>query len=650
MSFKINSKFEMSFHQKQSVEKLTQGFQDNIKNQTLLGITGSGKTFTIANLIQKLNIPTLVMAPNKILAAQLYEEFKEFFPENAVEYFVSYYDYYRPEAYIPHKGIYIEKESSINETIDQLRHKATRSVIERKDVIIIASVSCIYGIGSYEAYVDMTLNLEVGEKLSTANLVRKLTTLGYVHSEDLGRGKISVRGQTIFLGPSHLIDRVWKISFDNGVIQEISEIDSINRKNFFYFDKIKIFPNSHHVIPENSLQQAIVNIQKELDSYLPTIKDKLIEHQRIQERVEYDIAQLKSVYNCAGIENYSRHFTNRMPGTHPPTLFEYFPKPFLLVVDESHITVPQIGGMSLGDAARKKVLIEHGFRMPSAKDNRPMNFEEWDRARPNTIFVSATPGEYEKTHSIVIDQIMRPTGLLDPTYAVKPTENQIEDAISELKQRILKNQRTLMLTLTKKTAENLTSYLCEKGFKVGYLHGDLNAIERIKKLYEFKQGVIDVIVGINLLREGIDIPECSLICIFEADCSGFLRTTSALIQMIGRAARNEEGHVILYADLMTPAMKEALKITEERRKTQIEYNLQNNIIPKTIIKPFKQSEIENYNKIKAQDFEGKTKNIEKEIKKIEKEMKEAIKTSNFEKAAGLRDRKKDLIDLLGKMS
>lgn len=656
--FKLVSDFKLAGDQIDATKKLVEGVRNKERNQTLMGVTGSGKTFTMANVIKEVNLPTLIMAPNKILSAQLYEEFKSFFPENAVEYFVSYYDYYRPEAYIPQKGLYLEKESSINEIIDQMRHKATRSLIERDDVIIVASVSCIYGIGSYQSYADMAFRITIGDKIASAEFIRKLSELTYEVGQDIGRGKIRVRGQSVWIGPAHIQDRVWRVNIEKNTIVSITEIDPLTRKIFMDHESVMIFPNSHHITPENSLSHAIKEIEKEMKEHVPKLRSegKIAAAERLQERVEYDLAQLKSNYTCSGIENYSRFFTGRAPGEHPPTLFEYFAKEkansardFLLIADESHITVPQIGGMAAGDRARKSVLVEHGFRLPSALDNRPMKFEEWEKSRGITIFVSATPGEYEKQHSKMIEQIIRPTGLVDPICQVKPTVNQVEDAIVEADKVIAKGGRVLMLTLTKKTAEHLSEYLTSKGKKVAYLHGDLTTLERIEKLYQFRKGDLDIIVGINLLREGIDVPECALMCIFEADAVGFLRTTSALIQMIGRAARHENGRVVLYADVETQAMKEALGETSRRRALQIAYNQEHGIIPKTIQKNISKAFVPFLKQKKGEDYSQlihlKEKERAKMIKQLNKELKEAVAKMEFEQAAKLRDKRNLLMEM-----
>lgn len=651
--FKLVSNFSPAGDQIAAIEQLTNGIKSNIKNQTLLGVTGSGKTFTMANVIKNLNQPALVMAPNKILSAQLYEEFKAFFPENAVEYFVSYYDYYRPEAYVPQSGLYIEKEASINEIIDQLRHKATRALMERNDVIIVASVSCIYGIGSVEAYRDMAFKISLNDRIGIAELARNCVKLSYEISPDLGRGKIRTRSDYFWIGPSHVADRVWRITVESNRVVEIVELDPLTREVFFEFSEVTIFPNTHHITPEVSLSKAVIEIENELDSYLPSLiaRGKLAEAQRLEERTRYDLHQLKTTHFCQGIENYSRYFTNRVSGSHPPTLFEYFPRPFLLFVDESHISLPQLHGMSRGDAARKQVLIEHGFRLPSAKDNRPMTFEEWDAIRPNTIFVSATPGIYELQNSSVVQQIVRPTGLLDPICIVRPTTNQVEDALAEAREVIKNNNRVLMITLTKRTAESLTEYISNCGMKVAYLHGEQTTIERIQKLYDFRKGKIDIIVGINLLREGIDVPECALVCVFEADQEGFLRTSSALIQMIGRAARHDLGRVILYADRNSQAINDALSETSRRRSIQEEYNRVHNITPTKITKEVSEAfaqfldVIKDEKVVKQEWLTLKAKQKAKLIKNLEKAMKKAAAKMDFEEAAKLRDQRNALLTL-----
>lgn len=652
-SFKVNSPFELAGDQIKAVENLKQCISNGVKDSVLLGVTGSGKTFTMASLIKETGLPALVMAPNKILSAQLYEEFKAFFPENAVEYFVSYYDYYRPEAYIPQKGLYVEKEASINEIIDQLRHKATRALMERKDVIIVASVSCIYGIGSVEAYRDMSFKVSVGEKISIAELTRKCVNLAYEVSVDIGRGKIRARSDTLWIGPSHIADRVWRITTTpKGIIEEIVEMDPITRKIFLSMQEVTIFPNTHHITAEFSTSKAIKDIQNELEEWLEKLRKqgKLSEAQRLEERTNYDIAQIKANGSCQGIENYSRFFTGREPGSHPPTLFEYFPRPFLLFVDESHITVPQVNGMSRGDRARKEILINYGFRLPSAVDNRPMKFEEWDAIRPQTIFVSATPGKFELEKGQVIEQIVRPTGLLDPICEIRPTSTQVDDAMNEARNVIARGDGILMLTLTKKTAESLASHLSQSGLKVAYMHGEQTTIERIQKLYDFRKGKIDIIVGINLLREGIDIPKCALVCIFEADQEGFLRTESALIQMIGRAARHSSGRVILYADRVTQAMKNALSETSRRRKIQEEHNKKHNITPKSIEKTISEAFAPFLEEIKKDEIEPdwlkmNFKAREKLIKKLEKQMNEAAAQMKFEEAAKLRDQRNKLMEI-----
>lgn len=647
--FKLVSEYAPAGDQVSAISSIVENVKRGNLNQTLFGVTGSGKTFTMANIIRDLNMPALIMAPNKILSAQLYEEFKSFFPENAVEYFVSYYDYYRPEAYIPAQGLYLEKESSINETIDQLRHKATRSLVERRDVIIVASVSCLYGLGSHEAYSEAAFTLSIGDSISSANLTRKLNSLCYEISADILRGKVKIQGEFTWIGPSHLMDRVWRIRIKNNTVVALSEMDPLNRSSIFEREHITIFPNSHHIMQENSLGSAISNIQADLASQLSFLIEagKLAEAQRLEEKVLYDISLLKATHSCPGIENYSRYFTGRAPGAHPPTLYEYFPRPFLLFVDESHISIPQIDGMSKGDAVRKEALIKYGFRLPSAKDNRPMTFSEWDMMRSYTIFVSATPGTYEKANSIIVPQIIRPTGLLDPVCEVRKTDGQVDDAIHEARAVIARGDRVLMLTLTKKTAENLSSYLLKHGLKVAYLHGDLTTLERIEKLYQFRSGELDIVVGVNLLREGIDVPECALLCIFEADFEGFLRTESALIQMIGRAARHLNGRVILYADKVTKSMESALGETARRRALQEAYNLQHGIVPRKLNKKVHDSFTPFLTKLEkeADLIHLKAKDRAKMLKNLDKELKRLVKELRFEEAVRVRDRRNALLNL-----
>lgn len=648
--FNLRSDYLPAGDQIYAIDTICENIRSNVHNQTLLGVTGSGKTFTMANIIKNMNMPALIMAPNKILSAQLYEEFKAFFPDHAVEYFVSYYDYYRPESYNPAQGLYLEKESSINETIDQLRHKATRSLIERKDTIIVASVSCIYGIGTYQAYADAAIKISLGDKISVANLTRNLVEILYEVSAEIGRGKIRSQGEYVWIGPSHILDKVWRVKIVKNVVESINEVDPLNRKNLMSRESIVVFPNSHHIVPESSLSEAIKNIKNDLEIHLHLLRSsgKFAEAQRLEDKVLYDTSQLQTIHNCPGIENYSRYFTGRLPGEHPPTLYEYFPNPFLLFVDESHITLPQIEAMSKGDASRKNTLIEYGFRLPSARDNRPMTFKEWDNLRPCTVFVSATPGSYEKENSVIVPQIIRPTGLLDPICEVHPSNGQIEYAILEAKKVIENHDRVMMLTLTKKTAENLSEFLKKQKMKVAYLHGELTTLERIERLYEFRNGDIDIIVGVNLLREGIDIPECALLCIFEADFEGFLRTENALIQMIGRAARHLEGRVILFADKITLAMGKALNETKRRRALQEKFNLDHNVTPKKLNKklneaftPFLTSEKNTEILIKMSEKERL-----KTIKALEKQLKKLVKEMNFEEAVKIRDQRNQLINLL----
>lgn len=648
------SDFKYDFkHNQKTIDSIIQGFRDNHKNQTLFGVTGSGKTLMMAKVIEELDIPALIMAPNKTLAAQLYEEFKEYFKDRSVEYFVSYYDYYRPEAYIPQKGLYIEKESSINEVIDKMRHSATKSLIENKNTIIIASVSCIYGIGSYEAYSSSVLHLHIGDEYTVPKLTRAFVQISYESSLDMVRGKFKTQGNSVIIGPSHIDNCVVKITVMNNKIKEILEFDPLDPTKCLQRQHMVIAPNSHHIIAEKSLQSAIGKIEEEVKEHVQLLyaEGKISQADRILEKVNYDIMQLKTINMCKGIENYSRYFTNREAGQHPPNLFEYFPKPYIVFVDESHISVPQVGSMYKGDAARKDTLINYGFRLPSSKDNRPMMFEEWDKIRGNTVFVSATPGEYELEHSTnIVEQVVRPTGLLDPICTVRPTFDQLNDAIEEIKNNIKLNERVLLLTLTKKTAEHVCDYLKKNNLKAGYLHGELDTIERIRTLYQLRMGEIDVLVGINLLREGIDVPECSLICIFEADSEGFLRTSSALIQMIGRAARHLNGRVILYADKITKSMEKALSETSRRRKIQEEYNEKNNLVPVSIKKPIKKSILTLVNKEKGSKIEEIVNLKEKEriklVKKLEKDLKLAIKSMNFELAAKIRDQRNLIIETI----
>ncbi len=647
--FKIISNYKLSGDQPRAVSKLTQGLAENYKNQILLGVTGSGKTFSMANIIERVQKPALIMAPNKTLAAQLYSEMKEFFPENAVEYFVSYYDYYQPEAYIPKTDIYIEKDASINEQIDRMRHSATQSLLERKDVIIVASVSCIYGLGSPELYSSMIIKLKKGEKYSRQQLISELVKLQYERNElEFTRGKFRVRGDIIDIFPSHYEDRAWKIEFFGDEIESIAEFDALTNKKTTALNEMTLYANTHYITPKPTLNMAIKNIKQELKQRLDYLysNNKLLEAQRLQQRAEFDIEMMVETGMCKGIENYSRYLSGRKAGNPPPTLFEYLPKDSLLFIDESHITVPQIGGMYNGDRARKSTLVEYGFRLPSALDNRPLKFDEWDNFRPQTIFVSATPGKYELevTNYHYVEQIIRPTGLMDPVCEVRSAQNQVDDLIKEIKKVITKGFRVLVTTLTKKMAEKLTEYLVEIDIKVSYLHSDVKTLERIEIIRDLRKGDIDVIVGINLLREGLDIPECALVAILDADKEGFLRSESALIQTIGRVARNIHGKAILYADNITGSMKRALSETERRRNLQIEYNNQHNISPKSIEKSISDALYSVYEKDSAlvsleeeREELVDTKKLEKQISKLRSEMLDYASSLEFEKAAKTRD-------------
>ena len=568
--FKIKSDFKPAGDQPEAIKKLVKSAKKGEFNQVLLGVTGSGKTFTMAKVIEETNRPALILAPNKTLAAQLYGEMKTFFPENAVEYFVSYYDYYTPEAYVPRSDTYIEKEASINEQIDRMRHSATRSLLERDDVLIVASVSCIYGLGSVEAYSKMTLTLQRNYDYNRDQIIKSLVALQYKRNDqNFYRGTFRARGEYLEIFPSHLEDRAWRLSLFGDKLEKIEEFDPLTGDQVRELNLIKVYANSHYITPKPTVEQAVINIRKELEITLKKHKseNKLLEAQRLEERTKFDLEMIEATGSCAGIENYSRFLSGRKPGEPPPTLFEYFPDNTLVFVDESHVTVPQLNGMFKGDRSRKSTLAEYGFRLPSCMDNRPLKFEEWDLMRTQTIFVSATPGpwELEQTKGKFIDQVIRPTGLIDPAVEIKPAKNQVDDLMHECKKVIDKNYRVLVTTLTKKMAEDLTEYLHENGIKVRYLHSDIDTLERIEIMRDLRMGVFDVLVGINLLREGLDIPECALVGILDADKEGFLRSETSLIQTIGRAARNVDGKVILYADKETKSIKKALKATARRR-------------------------------------------------------------------------------------
>ena len=650
VEFKIESPFEPSGDQPQAIKELCEGVERGERNQVLLGVTGSGKTFTMAKIIEQCQRPALIMEPNKILAAQLYAEMKEFFPHNRVEYFVSYYDYYQPEAYIPKTDTYIEKDSAINEQIDRMRHGATRNVLEERDVIIVASVSCIYGLGSMESYSSMVFQLKVGDVVDIHDVNRHLTELLYERcSVNFVRSTFRVQGDTLDIFPAHYEDRAWRVSFFGDEIEEIYEFDVLTGKKTRQLDEITVYPANHYVTPRPALSQAMAHIKEDLEIRLKQFKveDKLLEAQRLEQRTRFDLEMMDTTGHCKGIENYSRYLTGRAPGEPPPTLFEYFPKNALLFIDESHIAVPQIGAMYRGDRNRKMTLSDYGFRLPSCLDNRPLKFEEWDKMRPQTIFVSATPGEWEMEQSkgVFSEQVIRPTGLTDPLCIVRPVENQVDDLMEECRKTAAKGERVLVTTLTKKMAEDLTEYLKDNGVKVRYMHSDIDTLERIEIIRDLRLGVFDVLVGINLLREGLDIPECSLVAILDADKEGFLRSTRSLIQTIGRAARNAEGRVILYADKMTDSIKVALEETERRRKKQTEYNIAQGITPQTIKKSIsstlKEMTETDFVKDETKDVE-KIKNIEKMTKEYTKLMKEAAQNLEFEQAMIYRDKLKEL--------
>jgi len=657
--FTLTSNFTPQGDQPQAIQHLLEGVQENLQDQVLLGVTGSGKTFTIAHVIAASNRPALVLAPNKTLAAQLYSEMKSFFPHNAVEYFVSYYDYYQPEAYIPKRDVYIEKEATINEELDRMRHAATRALLERRDVIIVASVSCIYGIGGVETYAEMTIPLKPNLTIDRDVLLKELVNLQYKRNDlAMVRGTFRVRGDTVEIFPAHLEDRAWRLYFFGDEIEEIWEIDPLLGKKIVPLAQVTVFPNSHYVTPQPTIQQALKFIKQDLQERILEFEatGKLIEAQRIRERVTFDIEMLETTGFCQGIENYSRYLTGRAPGQPPPTLFEYLPKDSLLIVDESHISIPQLQGMYRGDAVRKKNLSEHGFRLPACQDNRPLKFEEWDALRPQTIFVSATPGHWELEHTqgVFVEQVIRPTGLLDPVCFVRPTENQVDDLIAECKSCVKTNTRALVTTLTKKMAEALTEYLSEAGLKVRYMHSDVHTLERIEIIRDLRLGVFDVLVGINLLREGLDIPECSMVAILDADKEGYLRSKTSLIQTMGRAARNATGKAILYADRMTKSMEAAIGETERRRLKQQAYNQAHHITPTSIQKSIHDILQSVYEKdhvtIDLQQHPRLTgEKLQRHIKMLEKKMLEAAANLNFEEAAKLRDEIKRLeeAELLG---
>ncbi len=648
--FELESNFIPTGDQPEAIEELISGVKNNEKDQVLLGVTGSGKTFTMANVINSLNRPSLLMAPNKTLAAQLYGEMKDFFPKNAVEYFVSYYDYYQPEAYVPRSDTYIEKESSINDQIDRMRHSATRALLERKDVIIVASVSCIYGIGSVETYSQMTIELLQGQEAPRQKLLRQFTELQYTRNDmSLVRGTFRVRGDIIEIFPAHLETVAWRIALFGNEIENIFEVDALTGEKLSKLKSIKIYANSHYVTPRPTLNQAIKSIKQELKNHLNILYDsnKLVEAQRLEQRTNFDLEMMQAAGTCPGIENYSRYLSGRNPGEPPPTLFEYLPDDALVFTDESHVTVSQIGAMYKGDFRRKSTLSEYGFRLPSCMDNRPLKFEEWEAFRPLTIHVSATPGEWElnKTSGVFVEQSVRPTGLIDPEIFIRSTKTQVDDLIHETKLQSKKGNRVLITTLTKKMAEALSEYMFETGLKVRYIHSDVDTLERIEIIRDLRLGLFDALIGINLLREGLDIPECSLVAILDADKEGFLRSKTSLIQTIGRAARHVEGRVILYADTITGSMQYAIDETERRRKKQINYNKKNNIIPKSVIS--KISDIlaelnQNQDDNKNRDSKKIGKTIKESIEELQVEMEKAASNLEFEEAAKIRDEIKKL--------
>ena len=645
--FEITSDYKPNGDQPNAINSLVKNIKKGESEQVLLGVTGSGKTFTMAKVIEALQRPTLIMAPNKTLAAQLYGEMKSLFPNNAVEYFVSYYDYYTPEAYVPRSDTYIEKESSINEQIDRLRHSATRSLVERRDTIIVASVSCIYGIGSVEAYSSMSFTLEKNQNIERDFIIRKLVELLYKRRDmDFKRGSFRVKGDILEIFPSHFEDRSWKISMFGDEIEMITEVDPLTGERLDSLDKIRIFANSHYVTPKPTIKKAITQIKEDLKQQLVVFQteNKLLEKQRLDERTNFDLEMLETTGSCSGIENYSRYLSGRKQGEPPPTLYEYIPEDSLLFIDESHITCSQISGMYKGDFSRKSTLSQYGFRLPSCLDNRPLKREEWDAMRPQTVFVSATPGDYEldKTGGIFVEQVIRPTGLVDPPIEIRPTKHQIDNLVDECHKTIESGYRVMITTLTKKMSEDLTEYLHEEGFKVRYLHSDIDTLERIEIIRDLRLGVFNILVGINLLREGLDIPECALMAILDADKEGYLRSKTSLIQTIGRAARNIESKVVMYADTKTKSMLAAIEETSRRRRKQLKYNKENNITPVSIKKSIEEIiestaeqdhvtiPIDNVKQLVGKD-------LEIHIKELEKKMNTFASNLEFEDAATVRD-------------
>ncbi len=647
LDFQLKSDFKPTGDQPQAIKKIVSAINNGEKFSTLLGVTGSGKTFTMANIIQEVKMPTLILAHNKTLAAQLYSEFKEFFPNNAVEYFVSYYDYYQPEAYVAHSDTYIEKDASINDEIDKLRHSATSAILERDDVIIISSVSCIYGLGDPKDYKELMVSLRPGMEKDRDEVIRKLVEVQYERNDvNFTRGTFRVRGDILEIFPANSDERAIRVEFFGDEIDRIVEIDYVTGKTVGTRNHVVVFPASHYVTTPEKIESAICEIEEELHQRIKYFKenDKLIEAQRIEQRTKYDIEMLREIGFCQGIENYSKHITGRNAGEKPYTLMDFFPKDFLIIVDESHVTIPQVRGMYAGDRARKTSLIDNGFRLPSAYDNRPLNFDEFEENINQILFVTATPGPYEIEHSTTIaEQLIRPTGLLDPEIFVRPIENQIDDLVTEINKVINKNQRVLITTLTKKMSEDLTKYLTEIGIKVKYLHSDIETLERVEIIRDLRLGKFDVLVGINLLREGLDIPEVSLVLILDADKEGFLRSETSLIQTIGRSARNSEGKVIMYADKITKSMKNAIDETKRRREIQENYNKEHNIIPKTIKKDIRDTieatMVADNEEVYSVD---ESISIEENIKLLTEEMMEASRNLQFERAAELRDKIKEL--------